>query len=442
MIWFDVTDILAWGRPPVGIIRTQVEIGNRLLQAYGAEIQFCTYQSDRFVPVGRERYRAAIAELALPPTSPNARARSAVEQLRAFYGFLLGHGPRFVAVPLRTAVSLLKSVAMACSRRRYPADEHFASSGDVYLSFGRDWETPGKVADLDVLRRRGIHPILCCYDLIPLQFPHYYGADVRDRFQRYLDGALSAASTILCISDCTKQDVAAYAAQQSARPPRLATVILGTDHLPVEADIAAPILRPFILYVSTIERRKNHETLYQAYVTIREKKLGEPPLCVLVGMETPRAHSVLVDMRQDPRVHGDFLILDRASDATLRWLYERCLFTVFPSLYEGWGLPVAESLRQGKLVLASKASSLPEVGGTGAEYFDPWDVDAWARAIMFFASDHEALRERESRIRRDFAPPLWQECLEVVRSEIARLSGRVDGDASGQAASETCGKKW
>ena len=431
MIWFDVTDILAWSRPPVGTIRTQVEIGNRLLEAYGAEMQFCAYQRDRFVPVGRERYRAANA----------ARAWSAVEQLRAFYGFLLGQGPRFMVVPLRTAVARLKSVAMACSRRQHLADKQFASPGDVYLSFGRDWETPGKVADMGVLRRRGIHTILCCFDMIPLQFPHYYGADVRDRFQRYLDVALSVASTILCISDCTKQDVGAYAAQQSARPPRLATVILGTDHLPVEADIAAPILRPFILYVSTIERRKNHETLYQAYVTIREKKLGEPPLCVLVGMETPRAHSVLVDISRDPRVHGDFVILDQASDAMLRWLYEHCLFTVFPSLYEGWGLRVAESLRHGKLVLASKASSLPEVGGTGAEYFDPWDVDAWARAIMFFATDHEALRERESRIRRDFAPPLWQECLEVVRFEIAHLRGRAGGEAGGQAASETRERK-
>ena len=65
---------------------------------------------------------------------------------------------------------------------------------------------------------------------------------------------------------------------------------------------------------------------------------------------------MLSDIAHDPRVAGDFLTLSHVSDGELQWLYEHCLFTVFPSLYEGWGLPVAESLMNGKFVLASSRS--------------------------------------------------------------------------------------
>ena len=67
-------------------------------------------------------------------------------------------------------------------------------------------------------------------------------------------------------------------------------------------------------------------------------------------------------------------IRDR-SDATLYQLYERCLFTVFPSFYEGWGLPVGESLWFGKNCIASNASSIPEVGKEFVTYFDPQSLD-------------------------------------------------------------------
>jgi glycosyltransferase involved in cell wall biosynthesis len=70
---------------------------------------------------------------------------------------------------------------------------------------------------------------------------------------------------------------------------------------------------------------------------------------------------------------GDYRVLERVSDAQLALLYSACYFTVFPSRAEGYGLPVAESLGAGKLCVASNATSIPEVAGDLADYFDPWE---------------------------------------------------------------------
>jgi glycosyltransferase involved in cell wall biosynthesis len=143
-------------------------------------------------------------------------------------------------------------------------------------------------------------------------------------------------------------------------------------------------------------------------------------------MPTPNVRALLADLDLDPRVKGSFLILSDATDAAVKWLYQHCLFTVFPSLYEGWGLPVTESLNNGKFVIASNTSSIPEAGGSLAEYLDPWDVDAWADRILFYTVNREALRERESRTRTCFIPPTWDDSILEIRSEVERLSDARD----------------
>ena len=102
-------------------------------------------------------------------------------------------------------------------------------------------------------------------------------------------------------------------------------------------------------------------------------------------------------------------------------MYERCLFTVYPSLYEGWGLPIAESLKNGKFVLASSSSSIPEVGGSYVEYLDPWDAAEWASRILFYATNREELGSRESDIAKGFAPFAWQDTVATVWSEVDLL---------------------
>jgi glycosyltransferase involved in cell wall biosynthesis len=83
----------------------------------------------------------------------------------------------------------------------------------------------------------------------------------------------------------------------------------------------------------------------------------------------------------------------------LNTLYRNCLFTVFPSTIEGYGLPAAESMAYGKFCLASNATSIPEAAGIFADYFDPLDEAQMQAKIAHYIGDEQALREREALIK-------------------------------------------
>jgi glycosyltransferase involved in cell wall biosynthesis len=114
------------------------------------------------------------------------------------------------------------------------------------------------------------------------------------------------------------------------------------------------------------------------------------------------------DLQLDPRMQDKIVLYDHASDSDLVHFYKHCLFTVYPSLYEGWGLPVAESLGFGKYCLASNAASIPEVAGDLLEYIDPLSVQEWADAIMELATDPKALHTRQKKIQQHFVIDRWE----------------------------------
>jgi glycosyltransferase involved in cell wall biosynthesis len=112
-------------------------------------------------------------------------------------------------------------------------------------------------------------------------------------------------------------------------------------------------------------------------------------------------------LRQSAFLDGMVVWRQDCGDAELAALYRGCRFTLFPSLYEGWGLPVAESLCFGKPCLAANASSVPEIGGSLVDYFDPLDLHDALRVIEAALADPAMLADREDAIRANFRPTPW-----------------------------------
>ena len=104
----------------------------------------------------------------------------------------------------------------------------------------------------------------------------------------------------------------------------------------------------------------------------------------------------------------------RFTDADIDEIYRRARFTVFPSLYEGWGLPVAESLAHGTFCIASPAGAIPEVAGDLVDYVDPWDVPGWAARIAHYLDRPDTLAARVTRIRTEYAAPTWADSASQV----------------------------
>ncbi|HSM83556.1 MAG TPA: glycosyltransferase family 1 protein [Nodosilinea sp.] len=126
---------------------------------------------------------------------------------------------------------------------------------------------------------------------------------------------------------------------------------------------------PFFLSVGTLEPRKNLRRLLAAYRRYTEQQKSPKPLVLAGGngwLEDDLG-AYIADLKLQHQVH----ILGYVSDATLRWLYRHCWAFVYPSLYEGFGLPVLEAMGAGAAVITSNTTSLPEVGGEAVLYIDP-----------------------------------------------------------------------
>jgi glycosyltransferase involved in cell wall biosynthesis len=218
---------------------------------------------------------------------------------------------------------------------------------------------------------------------------------------------------VLTISEHSRRDLALEASRRGLPLPPTATIRLGDE--PGTGPEARPralpawLDGPFALYVSTIGLHKNQGLLLHVWRRLlQEHTHGIPPL-VLAGGPGWRAEEFARDLRADPPLARYVILLSGVGDDGLRWLYRHCLFTLYPSFYEGWGLPVAESLVHGKPCIASNASSLPEVGGDLVDYHDPLDGATCQALVERALFEPGWLASRAERIRALFCPTHWRE---------------------------------
>ncbi len=418
-IVLDISTSWIWHRPPVGIVRTERKFAQHLLQRQSADIAFCRYDKVRRVHVQVERAVAEAlfaSEAGLSPkavdddtpsespvtTSPPPRLRDRARRVlhrveRVFIGRLpqvlqakawetLVHGKSFVKGGLAVTGGAARLVRARWRARHagapatgpQPAAEASAdafafASSDVYVSMGLDWEYNDLPQLVREKRRVGFRTVLFCYDTIPVQFPHLMSFDSRQYFARYFVDLAHAADRVAAISEASRRDFQRLLTEVGAPIPSVDVVHLGTDidtpSAAGEAPVGALEGAPFVLYVSTIEARKNHEVLYNVWDRLVAAHGDAAPKLVLVGMVGWGVTDLLFRVRTNPRLAGQVVILDNLADAELFWLYRHCLFSVFPSLYEGWGLPVVECLALGKPCICSNAPAVSEAAqgqGDGA----------------------------------------------------------------------------
>ncbi len=150
----------------------------------------------------------------------------------------------------------------------------------------------------------------------------------------------------------------------------------------------------FWLSVGTVEPRKNHARLFEAYAAFKARHGQAAPL-VLAGGKGWLMEEAVSKLRS-LGIENDVVLTGYVSDETLRWLYANCYGFLYPSLFEGFGLPVLEAMAHGAPVVTSTTSSLPEVTGPDAALLvDPTDVDAIEMAMSKLVTQ-QGLREELS----------------------------------------------
>jgi len=186
----------------------------------------------------------------------------------------------------------------------------------------------------------------------------------------------------------------------------------------------------FVLAVGTLEPRKNLPRLVEAYRSLDRRLQDEHPLAV-VGALGWQAGETLTALRS---LGERAVLLGYVSDAALQYLYRRCGAFCFPSLGEGFGLPVLEAMAAGAPVITSNVSSLPEVGGDAVELVDPRDtasIAAGLRRVLGDTRRQEQLRRLGPARARTFS---WDAFAERVLETLQAASTRSYAPASRSAA--------
>lgn len=177
----------------------------------------------------------------------------------------------------------------------------------------------------------------------------------------------------------------------------------------------------FVLYVSALQTRKNHRLLINLWHRlIAELPFDQVPSLVLVAHGGQESMWFDTLVAADATLKGKVKLLRDLEDEDMHWLYENCLFSVFPSLYEGWGLPVGESLAHGKICIASNASSVPEIAPDYTDLIDPLDFASWYERIRLYITDSEASKGREKLVA-NYTPTSWAESARKLLADLADI---------------------
>lgn len=232
--------------------------------------------------------------------------------------------------------------------------------------------------------------IVTTYDLSFMRFPHLFNRGNRYYLRNFCPPSLRRADRVITISEHARQDVIELC---GVRPERVKAILLAADERfrPASSDAVAEFRERhnlpdrFVLYLGTLEPRKNVELLVRAYATLRQQGSTDH-LLVLAGARGWRYDPIFELVRQlglESFVRFPGFVKD---DEQALW-YSGATVFAFPSLYEGFGLPLLEAMACGTPVVASRASSLPEVVGDAGLLVDPASSDELSAALRRILED-------------------------------------------------------
>ncbi len=280
-------------------------------------------------------------------------------------------------------------------------------------------------------RLKRLHLVAFIHDVIQAKFLHWFPDNVGEEFAVNCRRLVEAADHLVVNSRCTLEDLREFCDRHGLVTPPIDQVRFGDEIESAAAleeepqfDRLLPILqgKPFILCVSALDIRKNHILLYNLWERMLAEYGPRTPHLIMVGSKGWNIEQFLSLAQKNAALQPVFHILNGINDASLNWLYRNCLFTVYPSLYEGWGLPVAESLKHGKVCVAARAGAVPEIAPELTDLIDPLDFPRWYGAITGYAFNEHRLRAREDQVR-GYQTVTWTESAKSLQAILGNLPG-------------------
>ncbi len=420
---FDVSDLLTYFRKvrsPTGIQRVQIEVIAAALQIVATPVRICCFldQRDEWIEIPPPLF-VKLCRLSLGDTDGEDSEWSAV---LARTLLLLGTAPPLEFTP-----------------------------GAYLVNLGTSWWQQNYFLSIRQIRAAyGIRYVPFVHDLIPVLRGEFCPTALTQDFISWAIGVFEHADFFFVNSQSTKRDLIKVGAFLG-RAIGEETICV----VPLDAGVrrsGAPAVRgaslrrwglegaSFVLFVSTIEPRKNHLRVFEAWIAL-VKRHGprRTPKLVCIGHPGWMNDSIYEMLNTQEILRRHVHIVRFVSDADLAEFYRQSLFTLYPSHYEGWGLPVTEALCHGKVPLVADTSSLPEAGGRFAVYFNADSTIELTSALATLMFDDPARRAREQLIAAEFQPRSWGELAQQMTDALEAWNGEDETDASAAAPTARVG---
>jgi glycosyltransferase involved in cell wall biosynthesis len=291
-------------------------------------------------------------------------------------------------------------------------------NGRLYLNIGHTGlDSPGFRA---WAKRTAVRPVYLVHDLIPITHPQFCRAGEADRHRERIRTVLGTAAGLIGNSQATLDELAAFAEDEALPMPPAQSAWLGVDPPPPPRQVVTPS-RPTFAVVGTIEGRKNHQMLLRIWSRLVDRFGSSAPRLLIIGQRGWEAEPVFEILDRSEKLRGHVVELSRCPDDELAEHLASSRALLFPSLAEGYGLPIIEALGLGVPVIASDLPVFREIGGDIPTLLDPLDEEGWEEAILEYSKPDSSARAAQLERIKGYRAPTWENHFAQVERWLASL---------------------
>lgn len=438
VLWIDINELFGQFNlvsHPIGISRVMLGLADALIRERGdsfAEVRLLLWDPVRRRPLwaGPEAFGGTLSAFfpALKRRYENSgwQAQPLRSGLKKGLISSLPRPLRFAMFPRLNGVTLFLGWARHTGLQLKPAQ---FSPGDCLFAPGSFWLGGYAPQMAAMARSAGAVVTAFAHDVMLLSHPQWTAPYHSEQFRRGVEGFLPLCNAVICNSESTLRELRAHAGEVLRGETfvcRLADMPDGVAAVTAaeREDVHDLMKRTYALFVSTLTPRKNHRLLLLAWQQLWSQFGERTPWLVLAGGGAPDAATA--ELLAQPQSFGHRVVrLTGVSDGDLEMLYRHAWLTVYPSLGEGYGLPVAEALARGKVCLATACGGLAEIAPDLVDLIDARDPEMLAGKLASYLDRPESLKQKEEAIRAKYRPTRWSDSARCVRGMLERAVATV-----------------
>ena len=275
-------------------------------------------------------------------------------------------------------------------------------------------------AYVDMLKEQRVKPLFMVHDLIPLTHPQFCRIGEKEKHFLRLKNAMQIASGIVCNSLATMEGIIKLCKEHNWSMPPTAVALLAPE-LPESTYKFRPVIKPYFVFVSTIEPRKNHLMILHLWLRLFEKMGDATPRLVIIGQRGWGFEEVSSLLKSSPTLGNLVTEISTCSDNDMVNYLKHAQAMVFPSFTEGYGMPVVEALVLGVPVIANDLAVFREFAGNIPEYVCVERTDLWAEIITDYTAPDSGMRAAQIARMEKFEAPTWSGHFSKVDSFLDEL---------------------